>query len=159
MPVAKTDKHGTPKWLLKQIQNEFGDYYDPCPLSWSPGDIDGLKSAWRPVNYVNPPYNNSMWQYWVKKAYNEMLVGNLSVMLLPSRTGTKAFHNIILKYASEIRFFEGRLTFDGSDGPAVFDSILVVFDPLRSGPPVVKSIPNHTDNFKCNQSLFVFAPI
>jgi hypothetical protein len=69
-----------------------------------------------------------------------MLKGKKTIMLLPSRTGTKAFHEIILKEASEIRFFNGRLTFEGSEDPAVFDSIQVIFDPFKPGPPIIKSI-------------------
>jgi hypothetical protein len=140
MPLAKTDKHGTPKWLLESIRKEFGPYFDPCPIDWDESKPDGLVIEWGPINYVNPPYNGSQWQDWVKKAFSEMDKGRKSIMLLPSRTGTKAFHNIILKECAEIRFFEGRLTFDGSDGPAVFDSILIIFDPFRPGPPLVKSI-------------------
>jgi hypothetical protein len=30
--------------------------------------------------------------------------------------------------------------FEGSEDPAVFDSILVIFDPFRPGPPVIKSM-------------------
>jgi site-specific DNA-methyltransferase (adenine-specific) len=131
------DEWSTPKDLLDKLENEFGEFYDPCPITWKPGDPDGLKLEWGDRNFVNPPY--SQWQEWVKKGYEEYLKGKLVVFLLPARTDTKAFHNFIMR-SNEIRFIKGRLRFGCSENSAPFPSMLVIFDPGRGEiKPVVKS--------------------
>ena len=49
-------------------------------------------------------------------------------MLIPSRTDTKAFHELILPYA-EIRFIKGRVKFGGSKDNAPFASMIVIYRP------------------------------
>jgi site-specific DNA-methyltransferase (adenine-specific) len=48
------------------------------------------------------------------------------VMLIPSRTDTRWWHEYIMK-ASEIRFVRGRLKFGGAKYNAPFPSAIVVF--------------------------------
>ena len=52
--------------------------------------------------------------------------GGTAVMLIPSRTDTKAFHEWILPYA-EIRFIKGRVKFGGSKDNAPFASMIVIY--------------------------------
>lgn len=59
--------------------------------------------------FCNPPY--SQISEWVKKCYYEGHKDNTTVVLLiPSRTDTRYFHNFIYQRA-EIRFVKGRLKF------------------------------------------------
>jgi site-specific DNA-methyltransferase (adenine-specific) len=118
------DEWATPPDLLERLKNEFGELFDPCPISWKPGDPDGLLIDWQKVTFVNPPYSN--WQLWAKKAYKEFLNGNTVIMLLPAWTDTKAFHNYCMR-ATEIRFIKGRLRFGDSKNSAPFPSMLVIF--------------------------------
>ena len=71
--------------------------------------------------FCNPPYGRKVGE-WVKKAY---LSNTLVVLLLPSRTDTKWFHDYCLN--GEIRFIKGRLKFGGSNNSAPFPSIIVIF--------------------------------
>ena len=48
------------------------------------------------------------------------------VMLIPSRTDTKYFHDYIL-HRSEIRFVKGRLKFGNAKYNAPFPSMIVIF--------------------------------
>jgi len=80
---------------------------------------------WKKSNYVNPPYNNQ--KAWVEKAYNESLKNKTCVMLLPARTDTRLFHDIILPFAKEIRFIKGRLRFEQYNNSAPFPSMIVIF--------------------------------
>jgi len=48
-------------------------------------------------------------------------------MLLPARTDTKLFHEIILPLAKEIRFIKGRLQFQQYTNSAPFPSMIVIF--------------------------------
>jgi hypothetical protein len=43
----------TPKALFRALDAEFHFDYDLCPIK---PKVDGLKSEWRNINFVNPPY-------------------------------------------------------------------------------------------------------
>lgn len=125
------DNWTTPKDLYDKLHAEFNFTVDGaadsnntlCAAYW---DIehDALKQAWGNERvWCNPPYSN--WQAFVKKAYESR---GLSVLLLPSRTDTKAFHNYIYKNPRvEIRFIRGRLKFSNSENSAPFPSMIVIF--------------------------------
>ena len=88
------------------------------------------KSNWAPVNFMNPPYDRSI-KHFVKKAYEEYTEkGNITIALLPARTGPKWFHNFIYHKAS-ILFLPGRLCFHDNQGrlpnAAPFESMLVAW--------------------------------
>ena len=85
--------------------------------------------------FVNPPYSDLKTTKknglgWVEKAHNEALLGKTIVLLIPSRTDTQWFHDIILKNNYKVRFLKGRLKFLDNDGkeqnPASFSSMLVI---------------------------------
>jgi len=84
-----------------------------------------LMEKWGGVNYVNPPYGREI-GHWCKKAFEEWKKGKTIIMLIPSRTDTKWWHEYIMK-ATEIRFIKGRLKFDDQKNPAPFPSAIVVF--------------------------------
>ncbi len=113
----------TPKWLYDELNKEFNFNDDPCPLY---SKDNGLKRSWNERVYLNPPYGRKI-GLWIRKAYNEFLQGKTIVMLLPSRTDTKWFHEIILPHAKEIRFIKGRLKFGDSKNSAPFPSVIAIF--------------------------------
>lgn len=112
----------TPKAVYQILNAEFNFDHDPCPTNFK---IDGLKSQWGKVNYVNPPYGREL-QKWIKKGYDEYKKGKIVVFLIPSRTDTKWWHDYCMK-AKEIRFIKGRLKFDDQKNPAPFPSAIVIF--------------------------------
>lgn len=120
-----TDQWSTPKDVIESLIKEFGDLADPCPYNASPS-FDGLSMEWSysRVNFVNPPYSDI--KNWCKKSYEEWQKGKTVVMLIPSRTDTKYWHDYIMK-ATEIRFIKGRLKFGDSKNSAPFPSCLVIF--------------------------------
>ena len=64
---------------------------------------------------------------WVEKAFYETRKDNtLVVLLIPSRTDTKYFHNYIL-HRTEIRFVKRRLKFGNGKNSAPFPSMVVIF--------------------------------
>jgi len=113
----------TPKALYDKLNKEFNFDFDPCPETPT---FDGLEIEWKDRNYVNPPYGKEI-PKWCKKAYEESLKGKLVVMLIPSRTDTRWWHDYIMK-ADEIRFIKGRLCFDDCKSPAPFPSAIVIFN-------------------------------
>ena len=116
------DEWNTPESFYQKLNEEFHFDFDPCP---SNPNFDGLIIDWGKRNFVNPPF--SEWQTWVKKGFEESKKGKLIVFLIAARTDTKAFHEIILPYATEIRFIKGRMKFGDSRKSAPFPSMIVIF--------------------------------
>jgi len=120
---SSCDNYSTPTDLYEKLNDEFRFTFDPCPLNPTP-EIDGLSLEWGDRNFVNPPY--SQISKWCEKAYQESQKGKTVVMLIPSRTDTRYWHNFIMK-AQEIRFLKGRLKFGDSKHNAPFPSAVVIF--------------------------------
>jgi len=119
-----SDNYATPKEVYNKLNEEFNFDFDPCPLNPTPS-FDGLNVEWGKCNFVNPPYSKI--KDWCEKSYKEYINGNTVVMLIPSRTDTKYWHDYIMK-ANEIRFIKGRLKFGNSRNSAPFPSCIVVFN-------------------------------
>jgi hypothetical protein len=118
----------TPKALYQALEAEFHFDHDPCPVN---PKIDGLKSDWGEVNFVNPPYGKEI-RNWIEKGFQEHLKGKTVVFLLPSRTDTAWWHDFLMK-AHEIRFIRGRLKFGDQKNSAPFPSAIVVFKKKNYG--------------------------
>jgi hypothetical protein len=114
----------TPKGIYDALNEEFHFSFDPCPPK---PKFNGLMIPWGPSNYVNPPYGPHI-RKWLEKALIERNKGKRSVFLLPARTDTKWFHQLVLPYAAEIRFVQGRLKFKGAKWYAPFPSMIVIFE-------------------------------
>jgi len=120
----------TPKELYKKLDKEFHFDFDPCVNNYIRffrrlnRKSNGLNCEWGKSNFVNPPYNQIL--LWLQKGVNEWKKGKTVVFLIPSRTDTKWFHNLVLPY-SEIRFIQGRLHFSGYKTPAPFPSMVCIY--------------------------------
>ena len=96
--VSKKDQFAcTPPSLLKQVcQIYFNNKrpYDPCP---SKPTFDGLNTAWRKYNFVNPPFSKTV--TWVRKAVDE---AQNTVLLMPVRSAAAYVHQEILPVCKSI---------------------------------------------------------
>lgn len=99
----------TPQWLYDKLNAEFHFDFDPCP---NYATFDGLAIEWGKSNFINPPYDRVGKPKFIQKAYDEWRKGKTCVLLIPSATGTKQFHDLILPHA-EVRFLRGRVAFVG----------------------------------------------
>ena len=117
----------TPEGFYKQLNDEFKFDFDPCPLNPNP-ENDGLSIDWGKRVYINPPYGKVI-PLWLHKARHEISIKNteIAVFLLPSYTDVKWFQEIVLHYASEIRFIKGRLKFGNHNNSAPFANMIVIF--------------------------------
>lgn len=131
---SKKQDYETPQDFFEKLDNEFHFTLDPCADSENAKcemyftiEQDGLKQDWKGETvFCNPPYGRKL-KEWVKKAYNESLKPNTTVvMLIPARTDTTYFHDYILPYA-EIRFVRGRLKFSDSKNAVPFPSMVVIY--------------------------------
>jgi phage N-6-adenine-methyltransferase len=155
---SATDEWATPQAFFDALDREFGfdcdvaassenakcsDWFGPqhpnrnrrdalcadwlaCGPMWDAG-----ATAW-----CNPPYSRGLQAKFIAKAAAERLRGVTTVMLLPARTDTKAFHAHIYDATTwqpregvEIRFIPGRLKFGGAANSAPFPSMVVIFRP------------------------------
>ncbi|WEM33137.1 DNA modification methyltransferase [Escherichia phage EJP2] len=104
-----------------------------CEKYFTPED-DSLEQDWGDnIVWLNPPYNDL--KTWLSKAVQEYKKGSTVVILVPSRTDTKAFQDYASKECSCICFIKGRLKFfdparppDARADPAPFPSCLIVLD-------------------------------
>lgn len=124
----------TPWGLFRELDREFRFTRDVCAIRenakctryFAPED-DGLAQPWTGVCWMNPPYGRTI-GLWVGKAHAESRRGATVVCLLPARTDTAWFQDIVMR-ASEIRLVRGRLKFGTAENSAPFPSAVVVFRP------------------------------
>jgi site-specific DNA-methyltransferase (adenine-specific) len=109
------DNWGTPPWLFDRCSKIWDFQLDACAEEWSAkcdkwyGVHDnGLLMKWQSWTWCNPPYSEI--ELWLEKAAAESHMGASSVVLIPSRTDTKAFHKFAPR-ASRVFFIKGRLKF------------------------------------------------
>ena len=131
---SKEEKWATPQDLFDKLNDEFHFTLDVAAspdnakcTNYFTEEQDGLAQSWGGHTvWCNPPYCRKT-GLWVKKAYEEhQRTGCTVVMLLPSRTDVRWFHDYILGKA-EIRFLRGRLKFGESKNSAPFPSIVVIY--------------------------------
>lgn len=133
----------TPRWLFAELDREFHFTLDPCAIPesalcarfYTPDD-DGLIQPWAPgVCFVNPPWTHAA--KWVAKAADEARLGATVVLLVPSRTETDWWHDLVWGKA-EVRWIRGKLSFkDGyaslragrPRGDSPWPCCLVIFRP------------------------------
>jgi hypothetical protein len=121
---SATDRWATPRAVYEALDAEFSFDFDPCPLD---GDIDGrstLFADWRGKRvFCNPPYGPEIPRFLCRAHEAE-----LAVFLIPARTDTRWFHEMVLGKAKEIRFIRGRLKFGDAKNSAPFPSMIVVYE-------------------------------
>lgn len=130
---SKSDEWETPQEIFRELDAEFKFNLDPCASDenhkcekYYTKETDGLRQEWGGARvFCNPPYSEI--SKWVEKAFRESKNdGSVIVLLIPSRTDTKYFHNYIY-HRAEIRFIKGRLKFGKSKNSAPFPSMIVIY--------------------------------
>ena len=136
------DNWATPAWLFSKCSEMWSFRLDACAEKWSAkcdnwysADDNRLLMQWQSWTWCNPPYSNI--QQWLEKAANESRQGASSVVLIPSRTDTRAFHRYAPR-ASRVFFIKGRLKFIDPETKqprdcAPFPSMLLEFDAKYRG--------------------------
>ena len=140
---SKSNEWETPADLYNKLNKRFKFTLDPCCThvnhkceKYYTIEEDGLSKSWEGETvFVNPPYGNI--GKWVKKAYEESTEnGATVVMLIPSRTDTRYWHDYIMQSASAIYFIKGRLKFvnpfTSVSNSAPFPSAVIVFHAAKS---------------------------
>lgn len=133
---SKSNEWATPQDLYNKLNNRYNFTLDPCSSlenhkcdKFYTIKENGLIQDWsNEVVFCNPPYGREIYD-WVKKCYNEHLNGTKIVLLIPSRTDTKYFHEFLYKKPNiKLEFIKGRLKFGDSNNSAPFPSLLAYFN-------------------------------
>lgn len=113
----------TPRELYEKLDAEFHFDTDPCPAD---PIVNGMLSTWGKSVFINPPYREI--PQWITRGLGYWRMGSTVVALLPVRTSTAWFHDLVLPTA-EIRWIRGRLRFEGhpGDGRPTFDSMIALW--------------------------------
>jgi len=153
------DDWQTPKYFYELLNEKFRFTLDPCTDkdNWLDTgkyytiEDNGLEQDWKGERvFVNPPFSQIKDKKdrkgWVWKCYNEGIKENTFVVLiLPSRTDTKYWHDHIMK-ANEILFCKGRVNFllngEKPENGATFPLAVIIFKKYNLGYPKIKPF-NH----------------
>lgn len=146
---SASDEWATPQQLFDALDAEFGFgidlaastknakcsvFYDARVDALSPDSDWCMEAAHVRVGFCNPPYSRGLQGRFIAKAAQQRRRGFTTVMLLPARTDTKAFHAHIYNARTwrprrgvQIRLLPGRLKFGGATNSAPFPSMVVIF--------------------------------
>jgi len=137
---SSTGEWATPQDFFEKLEWRFGKFtLDPCATAenakcetYYTEEDDGLNQDWTGHTvFVNPPYGRGI-DKWIAKGFASGKDPNTRVvMLIPSRTDTKYWHEYVMK-AAKIYFIKGRLKFGDGKNSAPFPSAVVVFDGLET---------------------------
>jgi DNA N-6-adenine-methyltransferase (Dam) len=120
---SASDRWATTRAVYEALDKEFGFNFDPCPLDGSGDGLAPLYCEWKGKRvFCNPPYGPGIGDWLARGREAE-----IAVFLIPARTDTRWFHDLVLPVAAEIRFLRGRLKFGDAKNSAPFPSMIVVF--------------------------------
>ena len=100
----KNDDIQTPNFFYQSLNKIFHFDFDPCPINYL---IDGLKTNWKNMNFVNPPF--SMIPNFLNKAIEQK---KPSVFLIPVRCNSIYWKDILLPNVDYIWIVNGYLKFE-----------------------------------------------
>lgn len=118
--IEHKDDWETLLYFYNELDKEFNFDFDPCPFQTNLEELNGLEVDWGERSYINPPYSQKLKEAFILKAIEESKKGKLCVMLIPTSTSTKIFHEQILPNKKEIRFIRGRIPFIGINNKGEF---------------------------------------
>lgn len=137
--TSDKDDWETPQKLFDELDASFHFTLDPASSDsnfkvakhYTKQD-DGLSKDWGgEVVFCNPPYGREI-PKWARKCFEESKKpGTTVVLLVPSRTDTKWFHDYIYGKCDQLIFIKGRLKFEvGGEkrDAAPFPSLLAIYE-------------------------------
>lgn len=140
------DAWTTPRPLFETLDSIFGFRLDPCCerktakcMTYFTRQDDGLVQDWASVGnaFVNPPYGKAL-PAWMNKCVREAAKRVTVVALIPARTETAYWHDIVFPFATCVCFVRGRVKFGDSKSPdggrvgAPFPSAIITFGPCTT---------------------------
>lgn len=137
------DNWRTPRQIFDPLHAEFGFTLDVAANKRNTlcdeymGNALDPSANWSHLGgacWCNPPYSRGRQAKFIEAAALWRWRGVTTVMLIPARTDTKAFHRYIWnkdahrpRRGVEVRFLPGRIKFVGAKHGAPFPSMIVIF--------------------------------
>lgn len=109
--------------LMMQLEFNFSGVVDSSDNSIN--KKNALESDWFDSTFVVTDYSNV--EVWLKKAILESEKGRTVVCLVPSRTNTHWFHDLVLDTAREVRFVKGRVTMTSKTSASSMADTIVIY--------------------------------
>lgn len=120
---SATVEWATPRGVYEELDREFSFNFDPCPLGGTQDGLSTLFVSWSGKRvFCNPPYDD------IRRFLDRAHEAEVAVFLIPARTDTRWFHEVVLPKAAQIRFIKGRLKFGEAVNSAPFPSMIVIFE-------------------------------
>lgn len=123
--MSNSDNWGTPSDLFQKLNDRIGFDLDVCAnkhnaklKDYFDEETNGLEQRWYGHCWMNPPYSKGNQRLWVEKAVAEVDERNVKsvTMLLPARTDTKLYHEVIVpsiyRKNNWICYLKGRVKFE-----------------------------------------------
>lgn len=85
--------------------------------------------------FCNPPYGRKEIPRWLAKRFEP----DVALYLLPVRSDTGWWHDVVLREARELMYFRNRIRFEGMKTPAYFASAAILFE-REPHVPIVRSV-------------------
>jgi len=134
---SRSNDWSTPTDLFNELNDVFHFDLDACADAdnakcprYFTKEQNALMQQWRGTVWMNPPFGREIAKF-MRKAYEESLLGATVVCLVSSRTDTDWWH----RYAKRghFIFLRGRLKFGNAESSAPFPSAIVIFWSGRLG--------------------------
>lgn len=120
------------KWYLEFDLDAAADRHNKKAKHYFSIEDDALSQDWFGKVWLNPPYGRGI-ENWLEKCAEQIQrkqVESIHV-LVPARTDTKWFHEIVMPHAYNVYLIKGRFNFDhhttvkGKNAP--FPSMLILY--------------------------------
>lgn len=137
----------TPVSFLDIVEEEFGHLAfdlassdENCVVMDHFTERDNaLVQPWHKIrgwSWLNPPYGNI--GAWAKKCHEESRLGAKVLFLVPASVGSNWYRDWVYNKC-EVRFLNGRITFEGHDTPYPKDLMLGVYELGRKADQIIWS--------------------
>lgn len=121
----------TPAMIRAMLQLEFKFVGVVDASAMKPPELkSALRADWYQSVFVVVDYSNV--EEWLEKCHAEAAKGKCVVAMVPSRTSTNWFHEMVLESAKEVRFVKGRVTLTGKSQSSSTPDALVIFDEVNN---------------------------
>jgi len=139
----------TPEMIRVMCQTEFNfaGVVDATYMTEKEADAT-LARDWFDSTFVVVDYANV--ETWLQRCLREATEGRIAVALIPARTNTQWFHDLVIEGASEVRFVRGRVQFPASIRTAGWPDALAVF---KGGSRKQKRIAGEVAVLSCSRAF------
>lgn len=149
----RAEDFATPQSFVDYVEANFGftftldaaaDESNSKAPVWIDEKADSLKQKWRGNVWLNPPYGSKI-PTFIERAISQRYNCGVIMIIVPARTDTKWFHELVLPNANAVYLIKGRFNFihpsivKGANAP--YPSMLIEIRPtLAVWPAIIRTL-------------------